>query len=432
MIVVGAVIGSGIFLTPSMIMRTLGDPSLVIGIWIFGGLMAVAGAFTFAELAHVLPRVGGIYAYLTEAYSPYAGFAYGWCMLLVMNSGSLAALCTACVSYIAYFFPMSAIVQKCTSLGLFLFLTAANIFGIRQGSLISNIFSLAKIIGIAVLIVGAIVLTPTAAPSAEALALPSGNMLSAFAVAMVGILWSYGGWQYATFPASEVRSPSRAIPISILIGITVIIILYLGANLAYLSVLGPAGVAREARVASSAAELLAGPAGGAFIAVLIAASTFGTASVYTLAAPRIYYAMSRDGLFFSKIGQLHPKYGTPAVALLVQCAVVAVLIFSGSFEDLISYVAFVDWIFYAAAAGAVFVFRKSHRDAERRYSVPGYPVTPAAFILVSIWFVIYLFIGQPVKSGIGLCILLASYPVYRYWRSKSGHETKSAPPLSDT
>ena len=416
MIVVGAVIGSGIFLTPSMIVRHLMDVRLVYGIWILGGMMAVAGALTFAELANVFPRVGGIYAYLTEAYHPYVGFAYGWCMLLVMNSGSLAALCAACVNYVSYFFPMTPWTQKFAAAGVMFFLTAMNIAGVRQGSVVSNIFSMVKILGIAALVLGALCI-PHAPVINPVSAMPE-NLGMALSMAMVGVLWSYGGWQYATFPAGEVRSPSRSIPRSIVLGVAVIIVLYLGANMAYLSVLPMALMASDPHVASLAAEKLAGPSGGAAIAVLIALSTFGTASVHTLAAPRIYYAMAADGVFFPSIAELHPKRRTPVRALCMQLAVVVVLIFSGTFDELIAYVAFVDWIFYALAAGAVFVFRRTHASAERRYRTAGYPVTPALFILVSLAFVGYLFSNETLKSGIGLAILLSSAPVYVLWRKK--------------
>ncbi|MBL0177285.1 MAG: amino acid permease [Ignavibacteria bacterium] len=417
MIVIGTMIGSGIFLTPSLIVRHLGDARLVYGIWILGGVMAAAGALTFAELSNVHPRVGGIYAYLTEAYHPSVGFAYGWCMLLVMNSGSLAALCTACITYVAYFFPMTAWAQKFAATGVMLVLTAVNIAGVRQGSAVSNVFSMTKILGIAAIILGALFI-PHAAPVAAAPVPPPANLGTALAMAMVGVLWSYGGWQYATFPAGEVRAPGRSIPLSILLGVGLIILLYLGANTAYLTVLPLDAIAGDSRVASLTAERLVGPAGGTFIAVLIALSTFGTASVYTLAAPRIYYAMARDGVFFRSVATLHPRRGTPVRALLLQLAAVTALIFSGSFEELISYVAFVDWIFYALAAGAVFIFRRTHARAERRYRTPGYPVTPAFFILVSLCFVGYLFYNETVKSGIGLAILLASAPAYLLWKRR--------------
>jgi len=418
MIVVGAIIGSGIFLTPSMIVRHLVDSELVMGIWVFGGAMAVIGALTFTELAHSRPEVGGIYAWLTEAYTPAAGFAYGWSMLLVMNSGSIAALCTACVSYLAVFIPMEPAMQKLTSMALILFLTIANYLGVKQGSAISTVFSLTKIAGLGALILGALFLA--ASSSAQQIVPPPrpDNTVAAFALAMVGVLWSYGGWQYATFPAAEARNPSRNIPAGILLGVAVVVILYIGANLAYMSVLTPGEIAAEERVASLTAERLVGPAGGTIIASLIAISTFGTASVYTLAAPRIYYAMARDGLFFRSIGMLHPRRGTPATALWLQCAVVCILILSGTFEELISYVAFVDWIFYALAAGALFVFRRRHSIVPGKYRTPGYPLTPALFIAVSAWFVIYLFLNEPVKSGIGLAIILLSYPAYSAWAGK--------------
>ena len=421
MIVIGAVIGSGIFLTPSRIVRALGDPTLVIGIWVLGGLMAIAGGLTFAEIAHVRPKVGGLYTFLTDAYSPYVGFTYAWCMLLVMNSGSLAALCVACISYVSYFIPMSPAAQKLGAMGIIIFLTVMNYFGVQQGSRLSNIFSMTKIIGIAALILCGIFLSPVSPATHVSTPIQHPeNFVAALAFAMVGVLWSYGGWQYATFPAGETRNPSRAIPLSMFIGIGVIITLYLSVNLVYMSVLPLDLMAKEQRVASFTAEYLLGPIGGSIIAVLIAMSTFGTASVYTLSAPRIYYAMAKDGLFFQRVAELHPKYSTPYIALVIQCVVICVFILSGTFDDLISYVAFVDWIFYALTAAAVFIFRKKYSDVPRTYKTYGYPITPIFFIIVSIWFVIYLFYNEPGKSSIGLGVLATSIPVYLYWRKKKG------------
>jgi basic amino acid/polyamine antiporter, APA family len=275
-----------------------------------------------------------------------------------------------------------------------------------------------KIAGIAALILGALFITH---PAPAAVALPAAlPTASAFAAAMVGVLWSFGGWQYATFPAGEVRAASRTIPISILAGVGIVLVLYIGVNLAYQSVLPADVMAAEPRTAALTAERLIGPAGGSLISVLIAMSAFGTASVYTLAAPRIYYAMARDGLFFPAFGKLHPKYGTPLAALAVQCAIVIVFILAGGFETLISYVTFVDWIFYAAAAGTVFVFRRSLKDAPRQYKTPGYPFTPLLFIAVSLCFVFYLFLNEPVNSAIGLGILISGLPISYIWKRKSG------------
>ncbi len=419
MIVIGAVIGGGIFLTPSSVVRALGDPSLVMALWVAGGLMAIAGGLTFAELAHLQPNTGGIYAYLSTAYSPAAGFMYGWCMLTVMNAGSMAALCVACVSYLSYFIPLSPWAMKLLAIGIVVYLTITNYFGVRQGSIISNIFTMTKIAGIAALILGAMILPHAIPASAPPLHTPS-NLVAALALGMVGVLWSYGGWQYATFPAGETKNPARNIPLGMFFGVAAIVAIYISVNIAYLSVLTPAVMARESRVASLTAEYLVGPAGASIVSALIALSTFGTASVFTLGAPRITYAMARDGLFFERAGRLHPRYGTPSAALLIQCAIVIVYILSGTFDQLVSYVAFVDWIFYALAAGALFRFRKKFRGKASAYRTPGYPVTPAFFILVAAWFVIYLYYNEPVKSSLGLGVFITGIPVYLYWKSVRG------------
>jgi APA family basic amino acid/polyamine antiporter len=417
MIVIGAIIGSGIFLTPQIIMRALGDARLVMLLWIVGGVVAVTGALTFAEISHVVPRTGGIYAFLSDAWTPRAGFLYGWCMLLVMNSGSIAALCIACMTYVAYLVPLPDWSLRPAAMLIALVLTGVNVAGVRPGSRVSNAFSLAKILGIALLVAAALLLPHERPLPALFASTYAADPLGALTIAMVGVLWSYGGWQYATFPAGEVRNPGRAIPLGILAGVGVVVLLYISANLAYLSVLPADLMARDERVAALTAERLIGPVGGTLVSLLIAISTVGTASVYTLSAPRIYYAMARDGMFLRSFGRLHPRFRTPHVALVAQCAMVMLFIAAGSFQTLISYVSFVDWIFYAAAASTLFVFRR-RITAARAYSVPLYPVTPALFMLISLTFVAYLFLERPLESGLGFAFLLLGLAVSFLWKRR--------------
>ncbi|MCG3119730.1 MAG: Serine/threonine exchanger SteT [bacterium] len=416
MIAIGSTIGSGIFLTPSSIVRALPSPKWTLLVWIGGGLMALSGALTFAELGARMPGAGGVYVYLKEAYGELAGFLYGWSYFLVINTGGIAALSVAFATYFGYFVPLSAVGFKLVAIAGIIIVTIINVLGVKAGGVFSDVFTLLKLAGISGLIVvgigwGTSATTDFAAALGD---LPNG-LGSALAVAMVGVLWSYGGWQHASFLAGEARNAQRTVPLAMILGAVAVTLIYLLTNVAYMFLLPPAQIAASSRVAADAVGTILGPLGASLIALTIFISTFGTTGIYTLTAPRIYYAMAHDGVFFQKVAEVHPKFHTPAFAILLQSFWAIVLVwFWGTFENLISYVVFTDWIFFALAAAGIFIFRR--RSATGAYKTPGYPFTPLFFITLSVWFVLNTLVERPAQAWAGLLFLALGVPVYYFWK----------------
>jgi basic amino acid/polyamine antiporter, APA family len=418
MIAIGGTIGSGIFLTPSLIARALPAPWLIVGVWVGGGLMALSGALSFAELAALLPKAGGQYAYLSEAYGSLVGFLFGWAYFLVVNAGGLGALSVAFATYLGYFVPLGPVGLKVVAVGGLLALTTINVVGVKAGAIFSDIFTVLKLAGIAGLV--AVGLTMGSSHTTDFsfhLASGSAGLAGALATAMVGVLWSYGGWQHSTYASSEVVNPRRTLPVAMTIAAVAVTAIYLSANVAYMFVMTPAEIGASERVAADAMSRVLGGAGGTLISLAIFISTFGVVGIYTLTAPRIYFAMANDGLFFARVAEVHPRFQTPAFSIVVQSLWAAVLIlFWGTFESLISYVVFTDWIFFALAGAAVFVFRRRMPGAERTAPVPWYPLTPAFFVAVSTWFVVMTLVQRPAQALAGLGFLALGVPVYFYWK----------------
>jgi APA family basic amino acid/polyamine antiporter len=421
MIAVGSVIGSGIFLTPSSIAEALPSPFWILLVWVLGGVLALTGALTFSELNGMMPRAGGLYVYLSEGYGKVFGFLYGWIILWVVNTGGIAAVSIAFATYFGHFVPLDETGVKITAIAGLVLLTALNIRGVKSGAVFSDLFTVLKILGIAGLILiglgwGGGGKTDYTAPLGE---LP-GGLLSALAVAMVGVVWSCGGWQHATFAAGEAKNAKRTVSLAMIIGAAAVTVIYLLTNVAYLQVLSPAEIAASERVAADAAQAVLGPVGADLIALCIFISTFGTAGIYTLTAPRIYYAMAEDGVFFRRIAAVHPRFRTPLNAILLQSAWSIVLIlFWGTFDNLISYVVFMDAAFFALAAAALFVFRRRSPEAERPYRTPGYPFVPLIFIAIMTGFVVNLVAERPVQSLAGLGFTLLGLPVYAFFFRKA-------------
>ncbi|HEX7571822.1 MAG TPA: amino acid permease [Bacteroidota bacterium] len=422
MIAIGSTIGSGIFLTPALIAHTLPSPSWIIGIWLVGGVMALTGALTFAELAGMMPGAGGVYVYLNEAYGPLAGFLYGWAYFLVCNTGGIAALSLAFATYLGHFIPLSPAGLRITAITGLLLVTALNVRGVKIAGMFSDVFTLLKLSGIGFLIVAGIGWgTNRHIDFSTPLDLQGGTLGGALSVAMVGVLWSYGGWQHASYAAGEARNPRRTIPFAMVTGAIVVVAVYVLTNISYMLLLPVAAIGASPRLASDAMQTIMGPAGGGLIAAVIFISTFGTTGIYTLTAPRIYFAMARDGLFFRKVAEIHPHFHTPAFAIMIQSAWAIILIlFWGTFESLISYVVFTDWIFFALAATGVFILRRKRPSAERPYRTLGYPLTPLVFIIISIWFVGNTLLNRPEEAWAGIAFLALGVPVFLFWNRKSG------------
>ncbi len=417
MIAIGSVIGSGIFLTPSGIAEALPSSTWILIVWMRGGVMALTGALTFAELSAMMPKSGGIYVFLTETYGGLFGFLYGWVMFLVMNTGGIAAISIAFARYFGYFVPLGPTGVKVVAIGGLAILAVINIRGVKSGAIFSDLFTVLKILGILGLIVIGIGWgdggeTRYTSPFVE---VPDG-ITGALAIALVGVIWSCGGWQHATFTAGEAKNPRSHVPLAMIIASVAVTVIYLLTNVAYLSVLSPAEMAASDRVAADAGEAVVGPVGGGLIALAIFISTFGTAGIYTLTAPRIYFAMARDGVFFKKIGEVHPRHHTPAFAILLQSLwAMALILIWETFENLIVYVVFTDALFFGLAAAAVFVLRYKSPDRERPTRVLGYPLTPLIFIAIEIFLVGNTLIERPKESLAGLGFLLLGVPVYYFF-----------------
>lgn len=428
MIAIGGTIGSGIFLTPSLVARALPSPWLILSVWAVGGLMAMAGALTFAELAALMPRAGGQYVYLTEAYGGLVGFLFGWAYFLVVNAGGLGALSVAFATYFGYFVPLGAAGTKMVAVAGLLMLTTINVVGVRAGAVFSDVFTVLKIAGIAALVaVGfAFGSSHTTNFALSASSVPTG-FGAGLATAMVGVLWSTGGWQHATYASAEVKNPRRTLPLAMVVGTATVTLVYLLVNVAYMFLLTPQQIADSPRVAADAVSRVFGSAGGSAISLAIFVSTFGVVGIYTLTAPRIYFAMASDGLFFRRIAEVHPRFRTPAFAIIAQSLWAAVLIlFWGTFENLISYVVFTDWIFFGLAAAAVFVFRRRAPTAERLARVPLYPLTPLFFVAMSAWFVAVTLVQRPAQAWAGLAFLALGVPVYFYWKARRTRDAEPA------
>ena len=421
MIAIGSSIGSGIFLTPALIAHQVDSPLWILGLWLVGGIMALCGALTYAELGAMLPRAGGVYGFLTEAYGGLAGFLYGWAYFLVVNTGALGALAVAFSTYFGYFVPLSSTGQLLVAITGIIVVTIINVLGVKAGGIFSDVFTVLKLAGIAILIGAGFAWGSSATTNFLAPISKSGGDLSgALTIAFVSVLWSYGGWQHATFTSAEAKNPHYTVPRALILGASVVALVYLAANVAYMFLLSPDQIGNSPRVAADALSAVMGPVGGTIISLTIFISTFGTTGIYTLTAPRIYFAMASDGVFFKKVAEIHPRYQTPMFAILSQSVwAIVLLLFWGTYEKLISYVVFTDWIFFALAAYGIFVLRRKQPDADRPYRTLWYPVTPIIFITISVWFVVNTLVERPSESWAGLAFLALGVPVYYFWKRKN-------------
>lgn len=419
MVAIGSCIGSGIFLTPGQIAANLPTTFLVLLVWAMGGLVTLTGALTFAELGAMFPAAGGVYVYLKEAYGDLFGFLYGWAYLLVICSGSIAALSIAFATYLNFLIPFGKSGIKVVAIAAIICLTIINIIRVKAGEMFSNIFTGLKLVAIAgIVAVGLFSGNPgLLSQSRQATASPT-SLISALGLALIGVLWSYGGWQHASFLAGEVKNARRNVPRAMIIGALVVTSAYLLINLAYLFLLPIDKIAASKSVAADAIRTIF-PFGGNVIAAVIAISVIGTAGIYTLSAPRIYFAMANDGLFFKSLTKVHDRFRTPVNAILIQSGwAIVLLLFWGTFEDVITYVAFTDWIFFGLTAIGVFVFRRSRKEIPRPYKTTGYPVTPAIFIAITFFFVVNTLIEKPFQAYAGLLFMSIGTGLFFLFKKK--------------
>ena len=419
MIVMGGIVGAGIFINPYVVAQQVHTPMLILGAWVAGGLIALAGAFVYAELAARMPDVGGQYAYLREAYHPAVAFLYGWVLLLVIQTGGMAAVSITFARYFLDLAGTQASEWLLAAVALAV-LTVINCLGVQQGSAVQSGLMVLKIVAIAALIFcGAFLLHR---PSQFVLhpmvgERPSLHLLSMFGAAMVPVLFAYGGWQTANFIGGEIKDPRRNLPRALLIGVCGVIALYVGVSWVCVRALGAAALAETHTPASAVMRIALGPTGVRLIAVGIAISTLGFLSQSILTAPRVYFAMADDGLFFRAVARIHPRTRVPVAAIILQSVWTMVIAASGRYEQILNYVVAMDFIFFGLTATCIFILRRRDRT-HAGYRVPGHPATTALFV-AACWMVVANTIYRyPANSLVGMAILAAGVPVYFFWSGR--------------
>lgn len=407
MIAVGSCIGSGIFVTPYKVVEAVPNHSLVLIVWLLGGVIALTGALTFAELGGMFPNSGGVYVYLKEAYGKLAGFLYGWVILLVINTGALAALGITFAEYFSFFVPLDQTAKVVTAILVIAGLTAINITGVENSQIFANIFTGLKLLAIAgIILIGFLYYDPDKVQFDWAISQEQGSTIwQGLLVALIGVLWSFGGWHHASYLAGEAQNAQKTVPRAMVLGALIVTITYVLVNLGYMLLLPLETIAATTTVAGDAVSAAPGM-DGRWVAIAIGLSVFGTIGIYTTSAPRIYYAMAKDGLFFTQLAKVHDRFQTPAIAMIVQAVwSILLLFFWGTFYNLISYVTFMDIAFMAMAGASVFVLRKKRPEAERPYRAWGYPFIPLIFVVISAAFVVNTLFAQPEQALAGLLLL---------------------------
>lgn len=446
MIIIGIVIGAGIFLTTGIIAKSIPSPPLILLAFIVGGILSLAGALIYAELGAALPHAGGQYVYIREAYGLFPGFMFGWMMFLAYMTGAIAATAVAFAEYFGYFiprlgtdsylfsttvsifnhsFPFSISAGQIVAIVVILILSFFNYIGLLFGSIIQNIFTVLKIGALVALVsLGFIIGKGTHIElSLSASNFSSSNLIMGFGVAMIAVIWTYGGWNCLSFTSGEIKNPKRNLPLSLIIGVLGVTAIYICVNYIYLYALPIGEMTGVVRVAEKAASFLFGGTAAAFISAAVMISTFGALNATILTGPRVYYAMAKDKLFFKRVADVHPRFRTPGVAIIVQAVWGCLLTLTGTFEQLITFVIFILIIFYIAAAASLFTLRKKYPDLPRPYKTWGYPVVPFLYILALSGLLINTLVNKPVESIAGLGIVFIGVPVYFYWKQKSnrGH-----------
>ena len=421
MIVVSGIIGSGIFINPYVVAREVETPFLILAVWVLGGVIAMCGAFVFAELGTVVPRAGGQYAFFREAFHPLVGFLHGWALLLIIQSGATAAVAVACGQYVVRLGGLGAGWAVPIAVALMAALAVFHSAGIRPGAVLVNIITIGKTLAIAALVVGAFAVSGKGmAGSALVPARLHGfGLVSALFAGLVPAMFAYGGWQNANFIVEEMRDPARNLPRAILVGVSIVVAVYVSANVAYVHVLGAAGLAATTTPAAELATAVLGPRGADVLSVLVIVSTFGFLNLALMTAPRVYFAMARDGLFFERVARISPRTHVPIAAIVVQAVLASAFALSNTYAQLLGYAVFADWIFFSLAGVALIVLRRTRADMPRPFRTPGYPVVPALFAIAGFGIVANTFIADPKDAIIGTAIIAVGVPVYLWWRHAS-------------
>ena len=441
-LVIGAIVGSGIFMTTGFIAEYLPSPFMILIIWLLGGFFAMSGALAFAELGAMYPRAGGQYVYLREAYGPWAGFLYGWGFFWVIECGGVAALAVGFAEYFGYFVPAlstKTYLLKTHLLGFdyslsagqliavvsILFLSAINYIGIKSGIVVQNIFTFLRIAAVAVLIgLGLTLGSKAGAVSFEGLL--SGDMsfnVKLFGLALIAVLWTYDGWYSINCAAEEIKNPGKNIPRGLILGTLSVTLIYFLVNVVYVAALPVERMKGVARIGELASTQLFGPTATLFISGTIMISIFGCLSASILYGPRVFFAMAQDRCFFKSMRYVHPRYRVPTKAIVWQGIWSALLCLSGTYQDLFEYVVFALVIFWAATGLAVIILRFKQPETSRPYKAWGYPVLPILFVLINLGVFFNTIWAQPLQSLIGLLILIAGIPAFLYWQSKANKTT---------
>jgi basic amino acid/polyamine antiporter, APA family len=425
MLVMGGIIGAGIFLNPAVVAQRVSTPTLTVGVWILGGAVALAGALCFAELGALKPHAGGGYIYLRDAFGPLPGFLYGWTELLVINSGGIAAVSVTFATYTVSLTGLSLRATAPLAIAAIALLSGVNYLGIKPGSVTQNILTVLKLLALATLIaVGLFVVAPrvpAVAPAPAAAATRFWPTVRAVGAALIPVLFAYGGWQSTNFVADELTHARRDLPRAILLGVTGVVVVYVLANVVYVKVLSVAGLAASTAPASDVMRRVLGPTGATVIALGIAASTLGFLNLAILSAPRVYQTMAADGVFFGRAATLHPTFRAPTVALIIQGAWAMLLVATRTYGQLLDYVVFGDWIFFGMVGASVFVYRASYPPAadpagDAPFRLRGYPWVPVFFVAAAAFAVVSTVLSGPRNAGLGALIIAAGVPAFLWWR----------------
>jgi APA family basic amino acid/polyamine antiporter len=419
LLVIGNVIGSGIFIVPSVVLRQSGGSITAASlVWLAGGVLSLLGALSYGELASMDRKSGGLYAFIRDGFGPFAAFLYGWTLFFVIVPGTIATLAVAAANYMGQLTELTSLAQKVVSVTLIVVMTVINVRGTRGSASVQNAATLIKVGAILIMSVLLFVLgnPPPATATADA---PMRISVDGIGLAVISVLWAYEGWQYVTFADGEALEPQRSLPRAIAGGTAALIAIYLIANFAYLAALGPSAVMASERVAAEAMAAVLGPSAGKLIAIAIIISMYSAAHATVITAPRAFFAMASEGLFFRRLADVHPRFGTPATAIIASCALATVLAITGTFEQLLTYVIFVGWMFYALGAAAVIALRIRRPEAARPFRVPGYPVTPVLFVMAAAAIVINTIMAQPGRAAIGVGMVLLGAPAYLIWRTRA-------------
>jgi len=421
LLIIGTVIGSGIFIVPGAVLRqTNGSIILAMLVWLAGGVLSLLGALTYGELSAMNPKAGGLYIFIRDSFGSLPAFLYGWTLFFVISSGSVATLAVAFSSYLGEIVPLSPAIAKLASIAMIVVVTIVNVLGTRESANLQDWTTTIKVA--AILVMSAVLFALGHGFTGLSLAAPANvsakSLVSGLGFAMIGVLWAYEGWQYVTFSAGETINAQRNFPRALLIGSAALIGIYLLANLAYLSALGPLKAAQTDSIAAAAITAVVGPTASKLITLAILVSIFSATNGISLTAPRVYYAMARDGVFFHQLAKVHPRFRTPAFAVLAGSAWAIILAATGTFEQLLTYVVFTGWLFYALGAASIFTYRRKVSGRELPYRVPGYPWTPLLFIAAAAALVLDTIAIQIGRAAIGLGIVLLGTPAYFIWRRR--------------